>query len=194
MGKKFFDRFTLYELIVIVVMAALGIAIKPIIVPLAHLVCGPLMIPSGAMAGGLYMMWLVMGYGLVKRKGSALLIGVIQALLVVFTGIVGSHGIMSFLTYIAPGVAIELVMLIMRHKACCRGCCVIGTMAANIVGTICVNFVFFRTPGAYLILVIAISALSGIIGGLIAWELIRIFDKFDLGSKGKKGQEAWTEE
>ena len=42
------------EMALIAVMAALGIAVKPVVVPVAHLIAGPLMIPSGALAGGIY--------------------------------------------------------------------------------------------------------------------------------------------
>lgn len=192
--KRFFDKFTSFELIVIVVMAALGVAIKPIIVPIAHIVCGPLMIPSGAMAGGLYMMWMVIGYALVRKRGTAFLIALVQTLLVVFTGIVGSHGIMTFLTYLGPGLAVELIMFMVPRVGCNRGVCLAAGTAANVVGTMAVNFVFFRTPGVYLILVLAIASLSGLVGGLISWELSKIFDTFNVYSKGTKGVAAWVEE
>lgn len=192
--KKFFDKFSSYELIIIVVMAALGVAVKPIIVPIAHIVCGPLMIPSGAMAGGLYMMWMVIGYGMVRKRGTAFLIALVQTLLVVFTGIVGSHGIMTFLTYLGPGIAVELIMFMVPRRGINRGLCLAAGTAANVIGTLTVNFVFFRTPGVYLILVLAIASLSGMVGGLISWELAKIFDTFNIYSKGTKGVAAWVEE
>ena len=192
--KRFFDKFSSFELIIIVVMAALGVAVKPIIVPIAHIVCGPLMIPSGAMAGGLYMMWMVIGYGMVRKRGTAFLIALVQTLLVVFTGIVGSHGIMTFLTYLGPGIAVELIMFMVPRRGCSRPICLAAGTAANVIGTLTVNFVFFRTPGVYLILVLAIASLSGMIGGLISWELSKVFSTFDLYSKGTRGVAAWVEE
>lgn len=149
----FFQKFTLYELVVMAVMAALDIATKQIVAPIAHIVCGPFAIPSGALAGGFYMMWIVIGYGIVRKPGAALIISTIQALLVFFTGVVGSHGIMSLFTYICPGMAVELVLIITRHRCCCAGCCALAGIAANMTGTACVNIVFFRAPGVYLILV-----------------------------------------
>lgn len=192
--KKFFDKFSSFELIIIVVMAALGVAVKPIIVPIAHIVCGPLMIPSGAMAGGLYMMWMVIGYGLVRKRGTAFLVALVQALLVVFTGIVGSHGIMTFATYLGPGIAVELILFLVPKLGLNKPMCLSAAAAANVIGTLTVNYVFFRTPGAYLILVLAIAALSGIIGGLISWHLVQIFDAFHTYSRGTKGVAAWLEE
>ena len=48
-------RFSVKELILISVMAALGLAVKPVVTPLAHIISTPLMIPGGALAGGLYL-------------------------------------------------------------------------------------------------------------------------------------------
>ncbi|MEG3071204.1 MAG: hypothetical protein RQM92_10650 [Candidatus Syntrophopropionicum ammoniitolerans] len=62
--QKLLDRFSIYDLIIIAMLAALGVVTKPILVPLAHIISGPLLIPSGAVAGGFYMMWMVLGYGI----------------------------------------------------------------------------------------------------------------------------------
>ena len=191
---RFFEKFTLYELVVTAVMAALGIAIKPIVVPLAHIVCGPLMIPSGALAGGLYMMWLVIGYGIVRKPGTALIISVIQALLVIFTGIIGSHGIMSLLTYILPGLAVEFVMLVSRHRGGCVGCCAIAGLLSNAVGTATVNIIFFQAPGIYLVLILALASVSGLAGGVIGWELIKVLSRIEDRRNSGKRKSGWVED
>ena len=175
------------------VMAALDIATKQIVAPLAHIVCGPFAIPSGALAGGFYMMWIIIGYGIVRKPGTALIISIIQALLVIFTGVVGSHGIMSLFTYICPGLAVELVLIITRHRCCCAGCCALAGIAANMTGTACVNIVFFRAPGVYLILVLAMAALSGLAGGITGWQLIKIFSKTPLMSS-VGGSHKWKDD
>ena len=36
--RKFLSRFTMFDLVVIAMMASLGIAIKPVVVPLAHII------------------------------------------------------------------------------------------------------------------------------------------------------------
>ena len=66
--QRFLDKFSLYDLIIIAMMSALGIAIKPIIVPLSHIISGPLLIPPGAVTGGLFMMWLVLGFGITGKR------------------------------------------------------------------------------------------------------------------------------
>ena len=62
--KEFLKKFRVYDLVIIAMMAAIGVAVKPLVVSLVHIVTGPLFLPGGVVAGGLYMMWLVMGAGL----------------------------------------------------------------------------------------------------------------------------------
>lgn len=185
--SKILQRFRIYDFVIIAIMAALGIAIKPVLVPLAHIISGPLMIPSGAFAGGLYMMWLVVGYGITGKPGTSTLIALIQAVLVMFTGVVGSHGVMSLFTYLSPGIVMDLLLLLIGHRVCCRGCAVIAGAAANVTGTACVNIVFFQAPGAYLLLILSIAVLSGGIGGLLAWELLKVLRKYNLTGKREGG-------
>ena len=185
--SKILQRFRIYDFVIIAIMAALGIAIKPVLVPLAHIISGPLMSPSGAFAGGLYMMWLVVGYGITGKPGTSTLIALIQAVLVMFTGVVGSHGVMSLFTYLSPGIVMDLLLLLIGHRVCCRGCAVIAGAAANVTGTACVNIVFFQAPGAYLLLILSIAVLSGGIGGLLAWELLKVLRKYNLTGKREGG-------
>ncbi len=191
--NKILHKFSMFELVIMAVIASLGIAMKVVIKPIMQIVCGPFMIPTGTLAGGFYMMWLIIGVGLIKKPGTAVVISVVQAMLVLFTGVVASQGIMSFLVYIAPGLAVELLYLVIRHDACCVGCCALGGMLANIVGVALINVIFFKAPGVYLILVLSVAALSGIIGGVLAWKLLKVFDSFYMLKKGEQGKSRWEE-
>ncbi|MGI6704027.1 MAG: ECF transporter S component [Clostridia bacterium] len=182
--RKFLSRFTMFDLVVIAMMASLGIAIKPVVVPLAHIITGPLYIPGGVIAGGFYMMWIVLGAGMVGRLGTATLISVVQAIMVISMGIFGTHGIMSLMTYVLPGLAVDLVLFVSRHRGCCLGCCFVSGIAANIAGTFLVNLVFFRLPLIPLILSLSSAALSGGLGGVIAYSVIKQFRKFNIGNLG----------
>lgn len=66
--KGLLKSFSIFEIVVIALMATIGIAIKPLISPLIHIITGPLYIPGGAVAGGFYMMWLILGAGLIGKK------------------------------------------------------------------------------------------------------------------------------
>ena len=181
--SKFLQKYRIFDMMTIAVMAALGIAIKPIVTPIAQIFGGPFMILGGAVAGGLYMMWLVIGYGIVGKPGTATLIGLVQALFVMFSGSVGSHGILSLITYLAPGIVMDLVLLLIKHRVCCRFCSIIAGASANVTGIICVNLLFFHAPALYLVLTLFLAALSGGICGAIAWELIKILNKYHIINK-----------
>ncbi len=174
-------RFSIYDLILIAVMAALGIATKPIIVPLAHLISGPLFIPGGALAGGFYMLWLVIGFGLTGKYGTATFIGFIQALMIMGTGIIGSHGIMSLISYTFPGIATDVVLYLIGHRVCCLPCSFLAGIIANLGGTISVNLIFFRLPWIPLILSLCAAALSGGLGGILAWQILKLLSKYKIG-------------
>ncbi len=171
----FIARFSIYDFVVIALMACLGIVTKPLIVPLVHLVTGPLFIPGGAVAGGFYMMWLVLGAALVKKSGAATLIALVQAIVVMGVGMLGTHGLLSLITYVVPGLAVDGVFAVSRHRGCCAGCCFAAGIAANTSGALLVNLVFFRLPLIPLLLTLSAGALSGGIGGLIAHTVSRRF-------------------
>jgi ABC-type thiamin/hydroxymethylpyrimidine transport system permease subunit len=193
--KEFFKKFTVFDLIIIAIVAALGIAMKPVLVPLIHIITGPLFIPGGSIAGGFYMMWIVVGAGLVGKRGAATLIAVVQAIIVIAAGVIGTHGIMSLVTYIAPGIAVELLLWITRQRGDNIFACFFAGMTANVVGTLLSNFVFFKLPLIPLLLTLAGGALSGGLGGLLAYVIIRGFKKlklfgFGTARKEKKDQQA----
>ncbi|MCL2671829.1 MAG: ECF transporter S component [Clostridiales bacterium] len=178
MLRKFLNQFTLFNLMVIALMAALGIAVKSVIVPLVQLLTGPLYIPGGVVAGGVYMMFLVLAASLTRMRGAATLCGLVQGIMVLIIGIAGSHGVLSILSYTLTGLAVDLLLLILRHKGCCALCCFLGGMAANLTGTLVVNAAFFSLPPVPLVLSLAAGALSGGLGGLLAWSITKQLRKF----------------
>ena len=180
MAKKFLDKFSVFDLIIIALVSALGIATKPIVVPLVHIITGPLFIPGGAVAGGFYMFWLVLGAGLVKKTGAGTLIGIVQGILVIATGTMGTHGIMSIISYTLPGIVTDLVFLLSRNKNYNILHYVFGCLAANVTGTLISNILFFRLPFVTVILILSAAALSGTIGGLIAYTIIRSLKKMNI--------------
>lgn len=181
--KKLLAGFTVRELLLIAAMAALGVAMKPVVVPLAHLVSTPLMIPSGALAGGLYMMWLVMTFGLTGKRGAATLAGFVQAILVMISGVTGSHGVMSLVSYTMPGLMIDLVFLVLRRKIDNLPLAVIAGAVANVTGTTCVNFIFFDLPLIPLLLSLTVAVFSGGVGGAVSWALLRLLEQYGISRR-----------
>ncbi|MCL1874055.1 MAG: ECF transporter S component [Clostridiales bacterium] len=178
--RLFLSRFTAFELLLMSIIAALGVAVKPLVNALSHLISSPLFIPGGALAGGIYMLFVVLGAALVKKRGAATLIGVVQAILILALGLPGSHGAFSLLTYTAPGLAIDLLWLSLGHRGCCLFCCFLAGMAANLTGTLLTNSLFFRLPALFLALMLTVALFSGGLGGVAAWRITKIFQKHRL--------------
>ncbi len=175
--RKYIKKFSTYDLILISMMAALGIATKPIIVPLTHIITGPLFIPGGAVAGGLYMMWIVLGGCLVKKRGAAFLVGLVQGIIVIVSGAYGTHGVASIITYTLPGLAIDVTWLIMRSKGVKLIACFVAGMVANLTGTYLSNWMFFKLPIIPLTISLCSAALSGGVGGIIAYNITKRIDQ-----------------
>ncbi|MDR1816264.1 MAG: ECF transporter S component [Clostridiales Family XIII bacterium] len=176
-------KFSTYDIIIIAVMAAVGVAIKPVVSSAVHLVSAPLMIPGGSLAGGLYMMWLVLAAAITGKPGSATLCGIVQAVIVVFTGIPGSHGVMSFVSYTAPGVCVDVLLLLLLRvggRDFDLLAAVLSGIVANLAGTYCVNIIFFHLPALFLALTLCAAALSGAAGGAIANALYKVARKYRL--------------
>jgi len=178
--KGFLAKFTAFDLTVIAMMAALGVAVKPIVVSLVHIVTGPLFIPGGSLAGGFYMMWIVLGAGLVNKRGTATLIGLVQSIIVITLGVYGTHGIISLLTYTLPGLTVDLLLWITRQDPEEKMAMFIGGIGANLCGVVLSNVVFFRLPLVPLLFSISAGALSGALGGLLAWLVAERFSKLNI--------------
>ncbi|MFW6029645.1 MAG: ECF transporter S component [Halanaerobiales bacterium] len=178
--SKFIKKYSILEIIIIAMMASLGLATKPIIVPITHMITGPLFIPGGAVAGGFYMMWIVLSAALINKKGVATLTALTQALIVMISGSFGSHGIISILTYSLPGVMIDLFLTISRRKINNKIDFFFTGIIANISGTYLSNLVFFRLPIIPLAISLLSASLSGGLGGMIAYMIRNQLNKFGL--------------
>lgn len=177
------------DLVVITMMAALGIAIKPIVTPLAQIITGPMMIPGGAVAGGFYMLWLVLAYGLTGNKpGSALLVGLVQGIIIMLQPI-ANHGAFSLVSYAAPGLVVDLLYLLARPGPTTPIKAFAGGAAANLTGTFLVTVVLmgilvWRLPWVPLLLMVLTASLSGGLGGLVAYALLGKLRQFKLLNPG----------
>ena len=171
--QKTVRYFSVRDITLIAVLAALGIAVKSVLTPLIQIASAPLFIPGGALAGGLYMMWLVVAADVTGKYGAATLTGLVQATLVVLTGLGGSHGVFSFVSYTLPGLAIDLWLFLSGRRVSSLPSAFISCILANICGTASVNIIFFRLPAIPLLLTLAAAAFSGGAGGVLAWHLLK---------------------
>jgi len=174
-------KLPLLDMVVISLTAALGMVSKPVIGPLARFITGPIGIPGGVLAGGLYMMFMVFAYGMTRRLYAGTLTALIQAILAVFTGIGGSVGLLSIITYLPPGIAVDLVMFLFklfRQPRATALACFLSCMAANVAGTFMMWGVVFGMPLSVMsfvpvLLAFSAAALSGGLGGLLAYFVLK---------------------
>lgn len=159
------------DLVLMALFASLGLATKNVIHPLVATLAGPLYIPTGALAGGIYMMWPVMAYGFVRKTGAATVTSLTQAFISLLLPF-GNFGLLSFVIYLAPGLAIDGFFLLSRHKACCAGCCLGAAAVANAVGTVLVGSLILVLPEFALLFLALVAAVSGGVGGLITNMLL----------------------
>ena len=167
------------DLVLMALFASLGLATKNVIHPLVATITGPLYVPTGAVAGGIYMMWPVLAYGLVRKTGAASMVSLIQAFISLLLPF-GNFGLLSFVIYLAPGLAIDAFLLLTRHKACCVACCAGASAIANVVGTVLVGVLVLFLPWVVLAFLAVVAAISGCIGGFIANMLLVRIGKLGL--------------
>ncbi|MCL2508446.1 MAG: ECF transporter S component [Oscillospiraceae bacterium] len=179
MVKRWLSKYSVFSLILIAVLAALGVAVKPVVSTLARAVTGGF-IPGGGVAGGIYMLFPVLAASLTGARGAASLCGLCQGLLALAAGVAGSHGALSPITYTLPGLAADLMFLIFARKGANLPACFFAAMLANLAGTVSVGFAFFSMPPVLLLLSLFAAAFSGALGGIGAWFITKQFRKWNI--------------
>lgn len=170
------------DLVLMSLFASLGMATKNVIHPLISTVMGPLDMPTGAVAGGIYMMWPIMAFGLVQKTGAATMTSLTQAFISLLLPY-GNFGLLSFIIYLGPGLAIDGFFLLSRHRACCAPCCIAASAIANAVGTLLVGGLILVLPWTVLAFLAVVAAISGGVGGFIANMLLVRISKIGIWSK-----------
>ncbi len=93
------------------------------------------------------------------------------------SGVFGTHGILSIVTYTLPGIATDLAFWALKRDETGKIRMFTGGVAANICGTLLSNLIFFRLPLVPLMLGLCAAALSGGLGGLLAWKIGAVIKK-----------------
>lgn len=169
---KWLARYSSQDLLYIAILSALGLAVKPIITPLIHLISAPLMIPGGSLAGGFYMMWIALAIAIVRKPGAGLLVGITQAIVIVSLGYFGNHGAVSLLSYTLPAVSAELIAILYKNKSSLFAQVSICT-SANITGALIVTLLIMRLALIPLLISLVAASISGIIGGILSFSILK---------------------
>ncbi len=113
MGKYYFET---KDLVVIAILSALGGISSTYIGYLANLVNRFLGVPFGAgqFLAGLHIFWITLGYGLTRKRGTGLMIGILKAFVELFSG--GKLGIFVLVLSGTQGLLVDLVFLTLRKR------------------------------------------------------------------------------
>lgn len=177
MMKKYLSRFSTLDLVIIALLSAGGVATKPFIRALTQVLAGSL-IPAGALAGVFYMLWIVLACAVTGKRGTAILVGLVQSVLVVVFDMLGNRGIANLLVYIVPGITLELGLWLFPRYVRSLPASFTAGMLANVTGSLIVGAVFMRLPAFPLLASLGSAFISGGIGGILAFKLWGLFKNF----------------
>ncbi len=168
------QRFTLRELCLMTFLAVFGMLFKPLVSPAFNLITDFVRVPGGSMTAGFSLLFLVFAAARIRKPGTALLMGLVQAAMSLSMGISATAGILVFITYTMPGAAIDLILcsgwfdrfpLKLRMSA--------AGAAGVLAGAAFTNMLYFRLPLTAFLLFYLLGILSGACGGAFAWHLSR---------------------
>ena len=182
---KGLKAFSIFDLVLLAMLTAASVGFKVVAGNLVRMITGPLGIPGGALAGGLYMLWLPLSIVLVGKRGSALLISAVQTIVMVTTGAPGSHGVWTALTYMVPALFVELVFLYRPRDGYNILHFMLSTILANMAGTFGSNLLFFRLSIYPLLFTLLAASLSGALGGVVAYLVYAAIVKTGILSRVK---------
>ncbi len=158
------------DAVLVVLMAATGLAIKPVIGPLFKIIGSAFLLPTGSLAGIIYMLFPMLALLIVRQIGTATLTGLIQGIIVMMIGIYGSHGILSLMTYVVPGFFIDLgFLLLLKYPK--KWLLFFPTALGNLCGSLLVGWLLLRLPQIPLLISLVLGFIVGGISGYLSWFL-----------------------
>ncbi|MBR2762601.1 MAG: hypothetical protein IKD66_15700 [Solobacterium sp.] len=163
-------RIQLRKLLYMAICCDLGIISKRLISPFANVLTDALHVPGG-IGTSFSLMFLVIGAALTDTFGSGLLMGALQSGIALALGATGSLGALSPIAYMIPGIAIDLVFLLLRRakkETAVMAACIIAPLTASLTA----NALIFQLKGVVLLLYAGIACSTGALCGLIAIPLI----------------------
>lgn len=145
----------------------LGLVTKKLVNPFANVITEVLHIPGG-ISTGFSIMFIVIAVEIVNLRYAGTLMGTVQGFLAVAMGRVGSMGIFMPLGYIIPGIAIDLVYYLLKHrKGAQMERMVFANALAAVMASVTANLLVFHLHGPVLWLYVCVSATSGSLYGFL---------------------------
>lgn len=173
-----FKRFSTRDLIIIASLAGIGFAMKIIIGPLFKMITVPLMVPGGSLAGGFYMMWLVLAVLIVSKWGTGLIFGLLQALIALVLG-TKNQGLLSLISYTLPGLALDFVYPLLRHPDKLYTHIILCALA-NMLGAGVIAVFLFHHPLPAVAVVLGMALISGVVGGVVSYSVYKPLKQYGI--------------
>ena len=167
------NRFSVRNLLFLTLCCDMGLFTKRMIAPAANILTDFLRIPGG-IGTSFSLMFLVVAAELVPIFGCATLMGIVQSIIALSLGMVGSMGILSPIGYIVPGIVIDLIFLLSRKTGLGTDLTLtISNMLGAAAASLTANFIVFRLPGVPLALYIVVALACGAVCGSFAGVLVK---------------------
>ena len=163
------ERFTLREMIYISLLATTATISKVPIRTLSNFLTSSVGLPGGVVGGVYYMFWIVAACAIVKKHWSATMFCIIQ----IFVSIVTSTmPIVRLITYLPPGIAIDLFLLFRKEKDFNKGLMMFLGGLANCAGTVSQAVIVMNLPYIAVLTSSLISIIPGAVGGYLAYLIV----------------------
>ena len=148
-----------------------GLFAKRLIAPAANIITDALHIPGG-IGTSFSLMFLVIGAMLINRFGCATLMSIVQSLMALALGMIGSMGALSPIGYIIPGLFIDCVVSVGARVSGDRLLIAIfANMISAAAASFTANAIVFHLYGIPLLLYISVALFSGAICGLVGGKI-----------------------
>jgi energy-coupling factor transport system substrate-specific component len=169
-------HFKTNDLVKIAILSALGGISSTYIGYLGNLVNRFLGVPFGAgqFMAGLHIFWIILGFGLIKKRGTCTMIGVLKALVELFSG--GKLGVFVILLSGVQGLIADTIFYLVRKRNVFTYALAGGiSTTANVL-----IFQFFFVPYTaytFFLLIALISFVSGVaFAGIFSYNVLNIVE------------------
>lgn len=151
----------------------LGFFAKKLIAPVANIITNWLEIPGGVTTG-FSLMFLVITCLVINKFGCGILMGFVQSIIALSLGMIGSMGALTPISYIVPGLVIDLLVLLSDRFTQNDNLKVpIINMIASISSCVVANVLVFKFFGPVLLIYVIVSAISGLAFGLLGAVILK---------------------
>lgn len=166
------NKFKLVDYNFMALCCVIGIISKKLINPFANVITDLLHIPGGV-STGFSIMFLVIAVEMIRKPKCGTLMAMVQGLLSLALGRVGSMGIFMPISFIATGIAIDFVYYVGKYINLTRlERMMFSNSLAAFSASFVANFIVFQLTGPVLCLYLSVSALSGMCYGFLSSMLV----------------------